>query len=119
MKKLAVIAALLMAASPVAAQSPQQPLGAGGQTNNSQLPNTGVGCTEEIIATFCNVPTSPNSRGYGSSSGATGSKQRGIRIAQHVVHPAMLVVSAGQRTVQLIARAVKWQGPGHCRIRNP
>jgi hypothetical protein len=65
MKKLAVIAALLMAASPVAAQSPQQPLGAGGQTNNSQLPNTGVGCTEEIIATFCNVPTSPNSRGYG------------------------------------------------------
>ena len=73
MKKLAVIAALLMAASPVAAQSPQQPLGAGGQTNNSQLPNIGVGCTEEIIATFCNVPTSPNSRGYGSSSGATGS----------------------------------------------
>ena len=31
------------------------------------------------------------------------------RIAQHVVHPAMLVVSAAQRTVQLIARAVKWR----------
>ena len=72
MKKLALIAALLLAASPVAAQSLQQPLGAGGQTNTSQIPNTGVICEEEMTATFCNVPTSPNSAGYGSSSG-TGS----------------------------------------------
>jgi hypothetical protein len=72
MKKLALIAALLLA-SPVAAQSPQQPLGAGGQTNTSQLPNTGVICEEEITATFCNVPTSPSHGGYGSSSGSASS----------------------------------------------
>jgi len=69
MKKLALIAALLLVASPVAAQSRQQPLGAGGQTNNSQVPNNGVICEEEMTATFCNVPTSPNSAGYGSSGG--------------------------------------------------
>ena len=67
MEKLALIAALPLA-SPVAAQSPQQPLGAGGQTNTSQLPNTGVICQEEIAATFCNVPTSPSHRGYGSTA---------------------------------------------------
>jgi hypothetical protein len=65
-RKLALIAALLLAASPVAAQ--QQPLGAGGQTNTSTLPNTGVICQEEIAATFCNVPTSPSHRGYGSTA---------------------------------------------------
>jgi hypothetical protein len=70
MKKLALIAALVIAASPVAAQL--QPLGAGGQTNTSPLPNTGVICQEEMTATFCNVPTSPNTGGYGSR-GATGS----------------------------------------------
>ena len=42
MKKLALIAALLLATSPVAAQSVQQPLGTGGQTNNSSLTDTGV-----------------------------------------------------------------------------
>jgi hypothetical protein len=68
MKKLALIAALLLAASPVAAQ--QQPLGAGGQTNTSLLPNTGVICIEEITATFCNVPSSPSHRGYGSTAGS-------------------------------------------------
>jgi hypothetical protein len=71
MKKLALIAALVIAASPVAAQ--QQPLGAGGQTKTSPLPNTGVICQEELTATFCNVPTSPNTGGYGSRGGATGS----------------------------------------------
>jgi hypothetical protein len=65
MKKLVLIA-LLLAASPVAAQ--QQPLGAGGQTNTSQLPNTGVICQEEITATFCNVPTAPSLGGYGSGA---------------------------------------------------
>jgi hypothetical protein len=72
MKKLALIAGLLLASSPVAAQSRQQPLGAGGQVNNSQLPNTGVICIEEMTATFCNVPTGPNTAGYGSRGG-TGS----------------------------------------------
>jgi hypothetical protein len=66
MKKLALIAAQVLAASPVAAQ--QQPLGAGGQTNTSQLPNTGVICEEGIAATFCNVPTSPSNGGYGSTA---------------------------------------------------
>jgi hypothetical protein len=71
MRKLALIAALLLAV-PVAAQSPQQPLGAGGQTNTSQIPNTGVICTEAMLGTFCNVPTSPNTNGYGSGlSGAS------------------------------------------------
>jgi hypothetical protein len=56
MKTLGLIAALLLAASPVAAQSQQQPLGAGGQTNTSSLPNTGVICIEEMTATFCNYP---------------------------------------------------------------
>jgi hypothetical protein len=83
MKRLAFIAALLLTASPVAAQvatsSVQQPLGTGGQTNTSSLPNTGVVCEEEMTATFCNVPTSPNAGGYGSvgagaaSSSGTGS----------------------------------------------
>jgi hypothetical protein len=68
MRRLALIAALLLAASPVAAQ--QQPLGAGGQTNTSTLPNTGVICEEEIAATFCNVPTAPSHGGYGSTAGS-------------------------------------------------
>jgi hypothetical protein len=72
MKKLALIAALLLASSPVAAQSRQQPLGAGGQTNTSSLPNTGVICIEEMTATFCNVPSSPSHGGYGSTA-ASGS----------------------------------------------
>ena len=66
MKKLALIAALVLAASPVAAQ--QQPLGAGGQTNTSPLTNTGVICNEEMTATFCNVPSSPSHGGYGSTA---------------------------------------------------
>jgi hypothetical protein len=66
MKKLTLITALLLAASPVAAQ---QALGAGGQTNNSPLPDTGIVCQQEMTATFCNVPTSPNIGGFGSSRG--------------------------------------------------
>jgi hypothetical protein len=72
MKKLALITALLLATSPVAAQSQQQALSGGGTTNSSPLPNTGIICQEEMTATFCNVPTSPNTSGYGSSR-ATGS----------------------------------------------
>jgi hypothetical protein len=56
LKKLALIAALLLGASPVAAQSVQQPLGTGGQKNNSSLTNTGVICIEEMTATFCTKP---------------------------------------------------------------
>jgi len=70
MKKLALFAALLMATSPVAAQSAQQALGAAGTTNNSLLPNTGIICEEEMTATFCNVSTGPNNAGYGTNAGA-------------------------------------------------
>jgi hypothetical protein len=78
MKTLGLIAALLLAASPVAAQSVQQPLGAGGQTNTSSLPNTGVICIEEMTATFCNVPTSPSHGGYGLSSTSGSSSASGL-----------------------------------------
>jgi hypothetical protein len=70
MKMFALIAAMLLAASPVAAQQTQQALGGGGQTNTSTLPNTGVICQELMTATFCNVRTSPNNGGYGSGAGA-------------------------------------------------
>ena len=70
MKILALTVALLFAAPPLAAQtSQQQPLGAGGQINNSSLPNTGVICQEEMVATFCNVATGPNNAGYGTHGG--------------------------------------------------
>ncbi len=72
MKKLSLIAALLLGATPVAAQSVQQPLGTSGEINNSTLTNTGVICIEEMVATFCNVPTGPNLNGYGSR-GSVGS----------------------------------------------
>ena len=71
MKMLLLFMALLSASSPVAAQSAShQPLGAGGQTNTSTLPNTGVICQEEMTATFCNVNTNPNNAGYGTNGGA-------------------------------------------------
>jgi len=74
-KKLALIAALLSAGSPVAAQvvtsNGQQQFGVqGGQSAPSQGPITGAICDEEITATFCNVPTRPNTNGYGSSGGS-------------------------------------------------
>jgi hypothetical protein len=75
-KKLALIAALLLAAPPVAAQvatmsNGQQLLGGQvGQSAPSQAPTTGVICEEMMTATFCNVPSSPNSAGYGPSGGA-------------------------------------------------
>jgi hypothetical protein len=70
MKILALTVALLFAASPVAAQQTQQALGTNGPTNTSTLPNTGVICQEEMVATFCNVATSPNNAGYGTHGGA-------------------------------------------------
>jgi hypothetical protein len=74
MKILALTVALLLTASPVAAQQQrQQALGAGGTTNTSILPNNGLQCIEEMVATFCNQPTSPNLAGYGSSTAFVGS----------------------------------------------
>jgi hypothetical protein len=64
MKLLALTVALLLAASPVAAQQQrQQALGTGGQMNNSILPNNGLICIEEMVATFCNQPVGPNTAG--------------------------------------------------------
>ena len=76
MKIFALTVALLLAASPVAAQQRQQALGAGGQINNSTLPNTGLICIQEMVATFCNLPVGPNNAGYGSSTAFSGSSAR-------------------------------------------
>jgi hypothetical protein len=77
MKKLALISALLFAASPAAAQGATSQNGAqlGGQSTQSagtQAPTTGVECTEEMTATFCNVPSGPSVGGYGSGLSSTG-----------------------------------------------
>jgi hypothetical protein len=73
-KKLALIAALLWAASPAAAQVTtmgQQQSGQSSQSAPTQAPTTGAFCIEEMTATFCNVPTGPNASGYGSSRVST------------------------------------------------
>jgi hypothetical protein len=81
-KILALTVALLIAASPVAAQQQrQQALGAGGQQNTSILPNNGLICIEETVATFCNQPTGPNLAGYGSSTAAGSSATCGTSAA--------------------------------------
>src|ERR1700752_4323675 len=79
MKILALTVPLLLAASAAAAQTShvQQPLGAGGQTNNSPLTDTGVICLQEMVATFCNVASGPNNSGYGSSRASTSSSGAG------------------------------------------
>jgi hypothetical protein len=63
--KLAFIIALLLASSPVAAQTSQvqQPLGTGGVTNNSPLTNTGVICQEEMVAIVLQRRQQPEPRG--------------------------------------------------------
>ena len=74
MKILALTVAMLLTASPVAAQQQrQQALGTGGQINNSILPNNGLICIQEMVATFCNQPVGPNTAGYGSSTAFSGS----------------------------------------------
>lgn len=85
--QLVGMAALLLAGSPAAAQvatssareqvvtsNGQQQLSTrGGQQAPSQAPTTGTFCIEEMTATFCNVPTSPNTNGYGSAGGGSAS----------------------------------------------
>jgi hypothetical protein len=83
MKKLALISALLLAASSASAQVAtsqrlQQLGGQSVQSTPTEAPTTGVFCIEEMTATFCNVTTGPNTSGYGSrgvstSSGTTAS----------------------------------------------
>jgi hypothetical protein len=76
MKKFALISALLLAASPAAAQLAtsqrvQQLNGQSVQTTPIEAPTTGVFCIEEMTATFCNVTTGPNTNGYGSRGVST------------------------------------------------
>jgi hypothetical protein len=61
MKKLILISTLLLAASPGVAQ-----------VASSQAPTTGVECTLEMTATFCNVPSGPSEGGYGSGLSSGG-----------------------------------------------
>src|SRR5215471_7409524 len=82
MNKLVLIAAVVFAASPAAAQlaapndqvsSSTQGATAGtarGATGSTQAPSTGVFCIEEMTATFCSVVTGPNTGGYGARSGS-------------------------------------------------
>jgi hypothetical protein len=78
MKKLALVAALIAAASPVAAQvatsNGQELSGEGALPAPLQAPVTGVICEEEMTATFCNLPTAPSNGGYysGVAVGSSG-----------------------------------------------
>jgi hypothetical protein len=78
MNKFAIIAAVVFAASPAAAQlatpnGQAQSSTQGRATGSTQARITGVFCIEEMTASFCNVVTGPNTGGYGarSSSGST------------------------------------------------
>jgi hypothetical protein len=42
----------------------------GQRQSGNQSPTTGVICIELMTATFCNVPSGPNTNGYGSPGGA-------------------------------------------------
>jgi hypothetical protein len=101
-KKLALIGALVLVTPELASLSVQAQTSPTNATTNNQLtnsntanalgvttgtpttsqqlttnrsPTTGVICIEEMTATFCNVPSGPNTNGYGSLGGSgTGSK---------------------------------------------
>jgi len=80
MNKFLLIAAAIFTATPAAAQlaapsgqvrsSTQGATGQVGPTGPTQAPITGVFCIEEMTATFCNVVTGPNTRGYGGRTGS-------------------------------------------------
>ena len=115
MKVLALTAALLLAASPVAAQTShiQQPFGAGGQTNNSPLTDTGVICLQEIGCDVLQRDQQPEQLGlrirYGLQiehwawierrSGVSEGPSLAVVVAPPPSRPGG--VSAGQRIVQL------------------
>ena len=77
------------------------------QQTSNRSPTTGVICIEEMTATFCNVPSGPNTNGYGSPGGSggggTGSVGIGCRVCirrrrgcQHDIHPGLRRFSDGQ-----------------------
>jgi hypothetical protein len=43
------------------------------QQTSNRSPTTGVICIEEMTATFCNVPSGPNTKGYGLGGSGSGS----------------------------------------------
>jgi hypothetical protein len=73
MKKVALVVGLILAASPVAAQVGTFNAPGAGAAAPSQSVPTGVICTEEMTAEFCNVPAAPSSHGYSSGSVTAGS----------------------------------------------
>jgi hypothetical protein len=82
MRKVLLISALLLAASPAAAQvatslSQRQLGGQSVQSAATEAPTTGVFCIEEMTATFCNVPSGPSEGGYGSRGLSTSSSGSG------------------------------------------
>jgi hypothetical protein len=91
MKKLALIYALLLVASPAAAQLAttsrvQQLGGPAVQSTPTVAPSGGVFCIEEMTATFCNVVTGPNTSGYGS---------RGVSTSNRGAAPSGVSASSG------------------------
>jgi hypothetical protein len=71
--KLTFIVALLLATSPVAAQTTTGASATStGSSAGSTSSGTGAGttCEELMTATFCNESSSPNTSGYGSNGGA-------------------------------------------------
>jgi len=82
MRKVLLISALLLAASPAAAQvatslSQRQLGGQSVQSAATEAPTTGVFCIEEMTATFCNVPSGPSEGGYGSRGLSTSNSGSG------------------------------------------
>src|SRR6516164_1256603 len=97
MKKLALIYALLLVASPAAAQLAttsrvQQLGGPAVQSTPTVAPSSGVFCIEEMTATFCNVTTGPNTSGYGSRSVSTsrsGAASSGVSASAAALVPSV------------------------------
>jgi hypothetical protein len=92
MNRLVLIAGLVLAASPAAAQvvtangqtqlsGKTQLGGQSAQPAPTQAPVTGTFCIEEMTATFCNTVTGPNTNGYGTrsvSGSSSGSASGGL-----------------------------------------
>src|ERR1700677_1371014 len=82
MKHASLVVLLVLATSPVAAQTTTSTSSATSTSSSAGSssgsgPSAGTICSEMITATFCNEPTSPNTTGYGSNGGA-GATSSGI-----------------------------------------
>ncbi|MBO0716020.1 MAG: hypothetical protein J2P55_01625 [Rhizobiales bacterium] len=83
MKTFAILAALLLAASPAAAEvvTPNGQAQLARPNGQAQAPITGVFCIEEMTANFCNVVAGPNTGGYGARTGSATSGGSGAGAA--------------------------------------